>query len=209
MQVGRGEITRQTGGFASNSKTSVSGAPSKDPFASVPLRKNPVRPRGVSFQNSDILTDLLDLTWPDPNEWFVLAHEFIEVLYQIVDCVPKWLIESPADKPAYTALYVTLNSMSPVHIPTKYFFKINVNIKFIFSLYSQHYKCQQFKRPSHWQLCVKVCCIQSTCPDHTLKKLSQAKSNLTRSCAGRKTLSSCGCTNGLWTYLYIIQRRFE
>jgi hypothetical protein len=59
------------------------------PPSSVPVRKNPDRPRGVTFQNSDNLTDLLDLTGPDSNEWFVLAHEFIEALYQIVDCVPK------------------------------------------------------------------------------------------------------------------------
>ena len=82
------EIFRQPGGFASNSITSVSGAPSEDSFASVPVRQNPDRPRGVSFQNSDILTDLLDLTGPDQNEWFVSAQEFIEVLYQIVDSVP-------------------------------------------------------------------------------------------------------------------------
>jgi hypothetical protein len=117
-----------------------------------------------------------------------LAHEFIEALYQIVDCVPKWLTDSPTDKPAYTAPYITLNNLTPVHIPTKCFPKINVDINFISSFYSQHYKCQHLKRPSRSELCVILCCNKSTCPDHTLKKSSQAKSNRTRRCKTEKRL---------------------
>jgi hypothetical protein len=46
------------------------------------------------------------------------------------------MTDPPTDKASYNAPYIILDNLSLVHIPTKYFPQINVNI--IFSFYSQH-----------------------------------------------------------------------